>query len=617
MGELPPRSAEVNFRERIREEARRAQSILEIGPSYRPIAPKAQGFAVTIFDNASKTELVAKYTGFSVDLGMIEEVDVVSPDLGALKGRVFDCIVASHVVEHMPNLIGFFRSCADLLEPAGRLFLIVPDKRFCFDHHRPLSTTGHVIDAHVLDKRAHYGAVFDQYRYAVSRGGAIAWDAGTRTLLTPVHTFDQAHGALDAALQGAVYQDVHEWTFTPSSFRMILRDLARLDLIELFEADFHTTVGCEFFMVLTKTRRVVHDDLLPAILAELQEADGTGLSLPGENPDKRAAATPRVGTDGGASGAVFHDLARRSVESDLLRTRIATERLYAKLDASDVAQVEAGLDEQDAPIWSAATVQDRKALALSFGVHYGIRDVMEKTGLSDAVPPPEVHAMSRGSLAAGGSYYDADLVVDALLQVGVDLRPAMRVLDFGCSSGRVVRALAAAYPEIEWHGCDPVESSIGWARMHLRNVRFMVSPRSPTLGYPDGFFDFVFAISIWSHFSERAGLQWLEEMRRVIRPTGHLLLTTHGYQSIAHYAQGALRPREQLAQIAEALYARGFWFKNEFGEGGDGGLGGADWGTAFNSVEWLLPRICPDWRLADFAPGRLQGNQDMFVLERR
>ena len=193
----------------------------------------------------------------------------------------------------------------------------------------------------------------------------------------------------------------------------------------------------------------------------------------------------------------------------------------------------------------------------------------------------------------------------------------MRALDFGCSSGRVVRVLAAVCPEIEWHGCDPVESSIHWATKHLRGVHFTVSPRNPSLVYPDGFFDFVYAISIWSHFSERAGLQWLQEMRRVIRSSGYLVLTTHGYQSIAHYARNALRPREQLAEIAEALYERGFWFRNEFGEGGDGGLAGVDWGTAFMSAEWLLPRVCPDWRLADLAPGRVQGNQDMFVLERR
>ena len=122
------------------------------------------------------------------------------------------------------------------------------------------------------------------------------------------------------------------------------------------------------------------------------------------------------------------------------------------------------------------------------------------------------------------------------------------MLDFGCSSGRAVRVLHAAFPEIEWHACDPIEASIQWATAHLPGVRFAVSPTKPPLAYPDEFFDRVFAISIWSHFSARAALQWLQEMRRVIRPSGHLVLTTHGLESIAYYARRNLRPAPGLLE---------------------------------------------------------------------
>jgi SAM-dependent methyltransferase len=200
--------------------------------------------------------------------------------------------------------------------------------------------------------------------------------------------------------------------------------------------------------------------------------------------------------------------------------------------------------------------------------------------------------------------------------VGISLDRPVRGLDFGCSSGRVVRVLAAAYPDVAWFGCDPLEGAIDWAGKNIEGVEFLVSPEEPPLPYEDSLFDFAFAISIWSHYSGQAALRWLEEMRRVLKPGGRLLLTTHGFQSVAYYARHGLRPPTQLAEIVQALYAEGFWYQQEWGEQGDWGIVNPDWGTAFFTSEWLLSKTCPAWRAVLFAPGRLEGNQDMTVLER-
>jgi SAM-dependent methyltransferase len=225
--------------------------------------------------------------------------------------------------------------------------------------------------------------------------------------------------------------------------------------------------------------------------------------------------------------------------------------------------------------------------------------------------------MARGSAAAGGSMYYADLVADALRESGLDLADARRGLDFGCSSGRVVRVLAAAYPDIEWHGSDPIPEAIHWARENLPGIAFEVGPERPPLPYDEGQFDFAFAISIWSHFAEPAAVAWLEEMRRIIRPGGLLVMTTAGHWTVAHDFERGLRGAEQLSEAVAALYRRGFWFKDEFGEGGDHGIANPDWGTAFMTPDWLLARATPRWRLALFAPGRVEDAQDLYVLERR
>ena len=148
-------------------------------------------------------------------------------------------------------------------------------------------------------------------------------------------------------------------------------------------------------------------------------------------------------------------------------------------------------------------------------------------------------------------------------------------------------------------------------------IHFAVSPQDPPLPFADGAFDFVVAISIWSHYGEQAAIRWLAEMHRVIEPGGHLLFSTHGLHSVSYYAQTGERPPAQLAQIRRALYQRDYWFAPEFGEAGDWGVKHAEWGTAFFTPEWLARVALPAWSIEDFAVGQNADNQDMYVLRRR
>ena len=293
--------------------------------------------------------------------------------------------------------------------------------------------------------------------------------------------------------------------------------------------------------------------------------------------------------------------------------------LFERLTDADVAEVEGHLlesPELQAYYVAAATQELRETLTLIAGVWLGVASVSEKTGLTAAQPPEDVHAMARGPLAAGGGLYEANLIVSALSSIGVEFDQLRSCLDFGCSSGRVLRALAAAYPEISWHGCDPNAQAVAWAAEQLPHAELFVSGDAPPLTLEDGSLDVAYAISIWSHFEPTLGLRWFEEMRRVIRPGGYLVCTTHGLTSVALYAKLDLRTPTQSREIADSLYTQGWWYAAEFGEEGDWGVLNPEWGTAFLSPEWMLSQLCPQWRVLEFAPGRNQDNQDVYVLER-
>jgi SAM-dependent methyltransferase len=314
------------------------------------------------------------------------------------------------------------------------------------------------------------------------------------------------------------------------------------------------------------------------------------------------------------------DLARALLPGSLAVERSAVSRLlFERLSPEDVAEIRRRLPESaelDAHYAVAPTDAVREGLILIAGVWLKVPGVAEKTGLLSAQPPEDVHAMARGPLAAGGGLYEADLVADALAGVGVELADVSSILDFGCSSGRVLRALAAAYPDTRLYGCDPNAPAVAWAGEHLPKAELFVSGDNPPLPLGDCSLDLVYAISIWSHFAPELGLRWLQEMHRVIRPGGQLVMTTHGPTSIAYYAALNLRTPQQSEEILRVLYRDGWWYAAEFGKDGDWGVVNPDWGTAFLSPEWLLAQLCPRWRVLEFAPGRNQNNQDVYVLQR-
>lgn len=329
-----------------------------------------------------------------------------------------------------------------------------------------------------------------------------------------------------------------------------------------------------------------------------------------------AHSAPPISPPPGAPARFARELEPvRPTEED----QIVSRRLYERLSEADVREIEAAIaqDEQlQAYYGGVHDSRHRVFLLLSFGVWLRIPTVLEKVALGAEQPPEEVHAMARGPLAAAGGLYEADMVAGALASIGASIESAAQALDFGCSSGRLVRVLAAAYPDVRWHGCDPNGPAIEWATQAYPHVHLFLSANQPPLALPDGALDLVCAISIWSHFAPALGLRWFEEMRRVIRPGGHLVCTTHGLTSVDFYARNSLRTPEQSDEIVGDLYRSGWWYAQEFGESGDWGVVNPDWGTAFLSPEWLLAELCPRWRVLEFAPGRNQDNQDVFVLQR-
>lgn len=232
---------------------------LEIGPSHNPLAPKSSGLNIEIVDHLTAEELKEKYKSHGVNIENIEHVDYVwrGEPLAELIGGAerYDYIIASHVIEHIPDPISFLQNCEKLLKPNGVLSLVIPDKRYCFDYFQPLSFTGSFIDA-FWEKRVRpsSGQILDHYSNASTRNGQIAWsnmdelpdaDQIAHQLSTAISFYEQS-------MKSESYIDVHCWRFTPESYELVMGDFVELGLTNFQINYLSSTNGCEFYVSMKK-----------------------------------------------------------------------------------------------------------------------------------------------------------------------------------------------------------------------------------------------------------------------------------------------------------------------------------------------------------------------------
>jgi SAM-dependent methyltransferase len=229
---------------------------LELGPLTKPVVARHRG-DIRYIDHVDTEALRARYAshdGFDVDA--IVAIDYASGDRSIAEAvgadAPFDYVVASHVVEHVPDLVRWFADVRSVLRDGGVLALAVPDHRCCFDALRSPTVPAEAVEAHLR------GAVvpsprqvFDHYHSAVSWRGVIAWsDEVPPAELAPVHSEREAYDTAAMVAATGAYHDVHCWVFTPRSFCALVASLQQLQLVPFSIEACSDSIGGEFFVTL-------------------------------------------------------------------------------------------------------------------------------------------------------------------------------------------------------------------------------------------------------------------------------------------------------------------------------------------------------------------------------
>ena len=264
------------------------QSGLEIGALCRPIVAPGTG-PIRYADHMDTSGLREKYANDdTVDIDQIVDVSVVwgeSTLPQAVGDARFDYVIASHVIEHVPDMVGWLHEVAAVLKPGGVLSLAIPDKRYTFDAGRALTTFSALIESFFLKRRRpSFRDVLDQHEWVVAVPELITSEAIWKGAGEP-RSLPSRHPSLieDLGVEGlrnyfdqienGHYMDVHVQVLTPESFVAIFKRLADVGLLDFKIAAFYPTItnDMEFFVSLEK---------LPKDMDRAARRDAIRTSLP-------------------------------------------------------------------------------------------------------------------------------------------------------------------------------------------------------------------------------------------------------------------------------------------------------------------------------------------------
>lgn len=262
----PLKASAVNLvrREKIIGPLNMAGHGIEIAPYFNPILLKSE-FNVVYTDYISTEEIRAKAALNPGSVGaFIPEVDYVWTPGKPLRECIsrdvsFDYAVASHVVEHVPNMIGWLNDILAVLKTGGVLALCVPDKEKSVDYYRSETTIAQLVGSWV-EQRANPdpSQVFDYLSQTF-------YDVGVRPgpfeLGVPFEEVERPYTdrqSLEYAMRSHAdnsYIDVHATAWTAQGFCKTIRRLAAMGLLNVSVSEPYIPEAggwAEFIVHLTK-----------------------------------------------------------------------------------------------------------------------------------------------------------------------------------------------------------------------------------------------------------------------------------------------------------------------------------------------------------------------------
>lgn len=224
---------------------------LEINPYHQPITDRTTHDVVYVDDRQNDDVAWQEWAREAAAGDRPPAVDAVwVPGV-----RLCDCLdhqplfyaVASHVMEHAPDPLGWLRNILDVLEPGGVIALMLPHRDRTMDARRQLTTFAEVV-GWSLEKpvRPTPAQVMDFLTHALAADGVSRHYNDAEAITFARRVADEG-----------LHLDIHCTTWTPDSFRDVITRLVCNGLLDV-DVDgphdsFPGSLGDEFAVFLRRT----------------------------------------------------------------------------------------------------------------------------------------------------------------------------------------------------------------------------------------------------------------------------------------------------------------------------------------------------------------------------
>jgi len=230
------------------------------------------------------------------------------------------------------------------------------------------------------------------------------------------------------------------------------------------------------------------------------------------------------------------------------------------------------------------------------------------------IPPTRLRALIWGPTADLRTFFKSEdnwrripKLIELLTDHGVKVDQLQAILDFGCGCGRDIRQFFRLKNLVraKVYGTDINAEQISWCRRNLTFADFSMNGPEPPLTYNTGQFDLIYNYSVFTHLSESQQKSWMQELSRVLRPGGYLMLTVCG-DSYLH----------ELNETQVEQYRAGYLIVR------NADLAGipADYGkcAAYHPQAYVTDKLATDFEVVRLLPGvaTIPGSMDQYLLKK-